>query len=294
MKGKERILSRAIIAAVLIVCGVVWSSHGRAVEPAFIAERVSDVARVIGPVRQMTVTTKHSVATLYFSPAGVLLQKVIRNRAAESDDPGETTEYRYDEEGRTLGEYLADPDGEVVPLRLYAYNDRHQLLAEAAYHMCRTFSSLYVYRSDEENRIIEDMQFESRRLTKREFQYTEHSQIARVTMHRNGRPMSITRYTHDNAGHVATAVSEQPDGSMVRRLYRYDERDNVSILVETHPRDSARDKTEITTYEYDRQGNWTRRTIIRAVNPLDEERLPFEEPIEVVEREIVYVDSFAQ
>ncbi|HET6673697.1 MAG TPA: hypothetical protein VFG71_00085 [Nitrospiraceae bacterium] len=292
MKGKERILFRAIVAAVLIVCGVVWSP--RAAETAFIAERVSDVARVIGPVHQMTVTTKNSVATLYFSAAGVLLQQVIRNRAAESDDPGETTEYRYDEEGRTLGEYVADPDGEVVPLRLYAYNDKHQLSAEAAYHMCRTFSSLHVYRSDEENRIIEDMQFESRRLTKREFQYADNSKIARVTMHRNGRPMSITHYTYADAGHVATAVSEQPDGSMVRRLYRHNERGHVIILVETHPRDSARDKTEITTYEYDEPGNWTRRTIIRAVNPLDEEGLPFEEPVEVVEREIVYADSSAQ
>ncbi len=294
MQRKERILSRAIITAVLSVCGAVWAPHGRAVESAFIAERMSEVDRVIGPVRQMTVTTKNSVATLYFSPAGPLLQKVIRNRADESDDLGETTDYRYDEEGRKLGEYLADPDGEVVPLRLYAYNDRHQLSAEAAYHMCRTFSSLHVYRSDQENRIIEEMQFESRRLTKREFQYTENSKIARVTVHRNGRPMSITRYTHDDAGRVATAVSEQPDDSVVRRLYRYDERGNVSILVETHSRDSARDKTEITTYEYDRQDNWTRRTIIRAVNPLDEERIPFEEPVEVVEREIIYADSSTQ
>ena len=78
-------------------------------------------------------------------------------------------------------------------------------------------------------------------------------------MHRNGKLMAMTRYTYDDAGRVTTAVSEQPDGSIVRRLYRYDEQGNVIVFIETHPRDSARDKTEITTYEYDQRGNWTRR-----------------------------------
>jgi hypothetical protein len=288
MKTKKRFCFLPQITMTLFIglWPLAWPAHGEAAELSFTTQRGSELEHVRGPVRQMTVTTKDSIVTLRFSSNAVLTEKITRNRADSSHDPDEIIEYRYEEDGRKLGEYLAEPDGEVVPLRLHAYNDRRQLSAEAAYHMCRTFSSLHVYRSDERNRLVEDVQFESRRLTRWEFAYDSKGQVERVVMHRNGKLMAMTRYTYNDAGHVRTAISEQPDGSIVRRLYQYDDHGNVIVFIETHPRDSARDKTEITTYEYDQQGNWTRRTIVRAVNPLD--GLPSEEPVEVAEREIVY------
>lgn len=290
VENRFRFLPKITMTLLLGLWPLAWPAHGEAIEPFVTSHQGNELDRVQGPVRQMTVTTKDSITRLHLSSNGALTEKVTRNRADTSDDPGETILYRYDPEGRRLGEYVADPDGEVVPLRLYAYNERHEVAAEAAYHMCRTFSSLHVYRSDENNRVVEDVQFESRRLTRRELEYDPKGQIERVVMHRNGKLMAMTRYTYDDAGRVTTAVSEQPDGSIVRRLYRYDEHSNVIVFIETHLRDSTRDKTEITTYEYDQRGNWTRRTIIRAVNPLDEEGLPFEEPLQVTEREIVYGD----
>jgi hypothetical protein len=62
----------------------------------------------------------------------------------------------------------------------------------------------------------------------------------------------------------------------------------VIVLVRTHPGQPNLDKTAITTYEYDSTGNWTRRTIVRAVNPVDEEGKALEEAVEVTERKIVY------
>jgi hypothetical protein len=253
-------------------------------------EPANEVERVVGPVRQATVTTKDSIATLSFSSSGELTRKVTGTRTNAVDDAPETMLYRYDTQGRKIGEYVVDSDGEVVPLRLYAYDSKNQLSAEAAYHMCRTFSTVHVYTYDGSGQLTEDVQFESRRLTRREFQYDEKGRLQHSAMHRNGRLMSVTRYTYDDTGRVARVVSEQPDGPVVSRLYRYDERGNVIVLVETHPDDLTQNKTEVTTYEYDLHGNWTRRTVIRAVNPLDEDGHPFEEPVQVTEREIVYAD----
>jgi hypothetical protein len=274
--------------------GSLWPAHGWTSDASFRVGPANEVERVVGPVRQATVTTKDSIATLSFSPAGDLTRKVTRTRANPTDGATETMLYQYDPQGGKIGEYVADSDGEVVPLRLYTYDSEHRLSAEAAYHMCRTFSALHVYTYDGNGRGTEDLQFESRRLTRREFQYDGKGQVEHITVHRNGRLMSVTRYTYDDTGRLVTVASEQPDGADVSRLYRYDERGNVVVFVETHPRDPAQDKTEVTAYEYDLHGNWTRRTIVRPVNPLDEEGHPFEEPVQVTEREIVYADGSGQ
>ena len=280
------------IAAFSIGLWSLWPVRGWVAEAPFRAESAKEVERVVGPVRQATVTTKDSIATLSFSAIGELTQKVTRIRT----DPTavETMLYRYDAQGRKIGEYVADSDGEVVPLRLYAYDSEHQLSAEASYHMCRTFSSLHVYAHNGSGQVTEDLQFESRRLTIREFQYDATGRLQHGTMHRNGRLMSVTRYIYDDTGRVATVASQQPDGTVVSRLYRYDEHGNVIVFVETHSGSPAQDKTEITAYQYDVHGNWTRRTIIRAVNPLDEEGHPVEEPVQVTEREIAYADKSGQ
>jgi hypothetical protein len=295
MRREESV--RRIAQAIATFCiglWALWPAHGWAAEAPFRVEPANEVERIVRPVRQATITTKDSIATLSFSSSGELTRKVTRTRTDTVDDAAETMLYRYDTQGRKMGEYLADSDGEVVPIRLYAYDSEGLLSAEAAYHMCRTFSTVHVYTYNGSGHVIEDVQFESRRLTRREFQYDEKGQLQDISTHRNGQLLSIARYAYDDTGRVARIVSEQPDGAVVSRLYRYDERENVIVLVETHPRDPAQDKTEVTAYEYDVHGNWTRRTIVRAVNPLDEEGHLLEDPVQVIEREIVYGDRSEQ
>ena len=53
-----------------------------------------------------------------------------------------------------------------------------------------------------------------------------------------------------------------------------------------HPSDPACDHIVILTYEYDAQGNWIRCTLIRAVNPVDEDGQAFEDPVQVIKRDI--------
>jgi hypothetical protein len=282
----------------LVLCLIgIWSAcsaHGLAAEPLFPPNRSDDAERVTGPVRQLIVASKETIATLSFSPSGALTQKITVRRDDPPNAAGETTLYRYDTRGQKTGEYVAADEGDLVPMRLYAYDDDGRLSADAAYHLCRTFSALHLYTYDPDGQLIADLEYASRRLTRREFQYGAQGSVERVTIHRNGRFLSLAHYTYDDRGRIAAVVSEQPDGTLVRRLYRYDEHGNLIIFAETHPRDPLQDKTEITSYEYDTHGNWIRRTIIRAVNPLDEDGQPFEEPVQVIERTIHYADDPAK
>jgi YD repeat-containing protein len=104
------------------------------------------VEHAVGSVQQLIVSTKESIATLRFSPLGTLIQKVTTSRADSSDGAGETLLYRYDTQGRRIGEYLADTDDELVPLRLYAYNSQGRLSAEGLSYMPDVFcpSGLHV------------------------------------------------------------------------------------------------------------------------------------------------------
>jgi hypothetical protein len=279
------------LALCLIGIWSACSAHGLAAEPLFPLNRSDEAERVTGPVRQLIVSSQETIATLSFSPSGALTQKVTVRRDDPPNAAGETTLYRYDIRGHKTGEYVEGDEGDLVPMRLYAYDDNGRLSADAAYHLCRTFSALHLYTYDPKGQLIADLEYASRRLTRREFQYGAHGSVEQAAIHRNGRLLSLAHYAYDDRGRIAAVVSELPDGAVVSRLYRHDEHGNVIVFAETHPRDPLQDKTEITSYEYDAHGNWTRRTIIRAINPLDEDGQPLEEPVQVIEREIHYAAS---
>jgi hypothetical protein len=283
-----RFPSRLIVAH-MIGMWLLWLVPGWAVEPLSIVERKDDSEQVLGPVRRMTITTKDSLLTLSFSGTGALTEKATRHRTDPSDEIGERVIYRYDTDGKITGEFAADSDTELVPLRLYAYDNDGRLIAEAAYHLCRTFSALHLYSYDETKRLTEQVRFESRRLSRLEFLYDQNGRFEKLRTHRNGRLQQNAHYHYDEIGRLTTVESELPDGTVASiTLYGYDERGKVMTLVQRHPSDPARDQTEITAYEYDLRGNCTRRTMIKAVNPLDDEGQPFEDPVQVTVRKILY------
>ena len=254
------------MSRLLAICLIgMWSAcsiNGAAAEPLFLPHQSNEVELVKGPVRRLIVVTKETIATLSFSRPGELTEKITVHRDDAADAPGETTlyrynatGYRYNATGQRTGEYIVGDEGELVPMRLYAYGDNGQVFANAAYHQCRTFSALHLYIYDGSGRLVRNVEFASRRLTKRDFQYDQQGRIERTATYRNGRLLSLAHYTYDDRGRIATVVSEQPDGAGVDQLYRYDEYGNRVMFVETYRGDSAQDKTEVTTYEYDARGN---------------------------------------
>jgi len=250
------------------------------------------VEQASGPVREMHVSTRDSLITLSFAPTGAVQEKVTRDRANPSDDRAERIVYRYYHSGKIAGAFFHDADGEVVPLRLYAY-DKGRLAAEASYHQCRTFSSLHLYTYDDASRrLIEDLQYESRRLWRRTFHY-DGGRLDHVRTVRNGTLFSDTSYRYDETGRVLTVLEHRPgDGERtVTTLYRYDDRGHPIVVMQRDSGDPSQDKIDVMAYEYDRQGNWIRHTLIRAVAPVDEQGQPVDQPVEVIERDIRYSPS---
>ena len=122
---------------------------GWALEDGSIWERRHEPEHASGSVRHMTIGTKETLQTLTFSRQGNVTEKTTRNRTDLSATVEERMLYRYDPAGKMTGEFVADSDVEWVPLRLYLYDHEGRLAAEAAYHLCRTFSALHLYQYDE-------------------------------------------------------------------------------------------------------------------------------------------------
>lgn len=172
------------MSRLLAICLIgMWSAcsiNGAAAEPLFLPHQSNEVELVKGPVRRLIVVTKETIATLSFSRPGELTEKITVHRDDAADAPGETTlyrynatGYRYNATGQRTGEYIVGDEGELVPMRLYAYGDNGQVFANAAYHQCRTFSALHLYIYDGSGRLVRNVEFASRRLTKRDFQYDQ-------------------------------------------------------------------------------------------------------------------------
>jgi hypothetical protein len=77
MKAKKRFCFLPQITMTLFI-GLwppAWPAHGEAADLFFTTQRGNELDQVRGPVRQMTVTTKDSIATLRFSSNAILTPK---------------------------------------------------------------------------------------------------------------------------------------------------------------------------------------------------------------------------
>ena len=282
---------RMALAIVLWLCGV-FAHAAYALEDRSFWERPSELEGATGPIRRITIGTKETLQTLELSPQGFVTEKITRARPDPSAASEERVRYQYDAAGKLTGEWVQDSDDEWIPLRLYAYDLQGRLAGEAAYHLCRTFSALHLYEYDEADRLIEQRRFESRRLSRRELRYSQSGRLETVQVYRNGRRFETAAYHYNERGQVSSIEWTLPDGTPARRMMStYDERGNLLTRIERHPADAASDRVETIGYEYDGLGNWTRRTIIRPVSPVDEEGQPLQDPVEVTERTIVYESS---
>jgi hypothetical protein len=292
MPHQGTFLFRVALVAMLSLGGTPVKAVA-ALEDRSMYERPPELEGATGPIRRVTIGTKAAEQTLTLSSEGLLLEKVTRPRSDPSSGE-ERVAYRYDSAGKLVGEWVHDADDEWIPLRLYAYDPHGRLAGEAAYHLCRTFSALHLYAYDEADRLVEHRRFESRRLSRRELRYGPNGRLESLLIYRNGRLSERADYQSNERGQVVSIEWASADGSPTRRIsMTYDDRGNLFTRVERHPSDAARDRVEIFSYEYDDLGNWTRRTVIRAVNPVDDEGQPFEDPVEVTERTMVYEPSIS-
>ncbi|ULA65969.1 MAG: hypothetical protein LZF62_40009 [Nitrospira sp.] len=293
MEGKPptatlRISQLHLWVYLLLVAGTMFVSKVSAVEP---LDRVRD--GFVGSVK--TVMSKSGAITTVknYDPSGALT-KIQTHRAPPTDQPEigpslEETVYKYDALGNLTSEIIEDDTIGQYPSKLYAYDKGGTRVAEAAYNVCGTFSSLHIYEHDDKERLRQALLYKSRSLTRTVLDYDEQGRLIKRRLYQNGVFKSITQYAYDLNHHVAEQITYLPNGALYSDTrYAYDDRGNTVVEECRHPTLPSLDSKEISTYEYDSVGNWTKRTIHREIVPIDEDGKPVSESMEVIERSITY------
>jgi len=246
---------------------------------------------LIGPVRQVTIISETATTIATYDRDGALTEMVSRPRPAQ-DEPGAQEQvqklvYVYSK-GKRVREMILDPDGQQYLSRRYAYDAAGRKMAEVAYHMCGTFSSLHVFSYDGKGRLQEDLFYQYRSLAKELSEYDERGTVRTRAIYRNGLLQSTTRFTVDQQGRISEQVDILPDGSLGKKAsYQYDERGNPVEEEMTGRADPSPTEKSHLTYEYDTAGNWTRKSVQRFVNPVAQGNQPLFEAT-ITERTISY------
>lgn len=249
--------------------------------------------RLLGPVSKVVAKSGATTTIKTFDGTGTLIE--VESRVSpppdqpELGDSAEKLVYTYDPNWNRTGEMILEGDGEKYPSRLYAYDGAGHRTAEAAYHMCGTFSSLHLSTYDVNGQVREDLEYQSRSLLRHVFSHDDRGRIVKDLLSRNGALQSTTHFTYDQNDRLTEQRVYLPDGTLSSTaMYQYDDRGNRTgeeVIHSTHP---SLNSKEVSQYDYDSAGNWTRRTTHRLTIPVDEGGLPLSEPTEIVERSITY------
>ena len=130
------------------------------------------------------------------------------------------------------------------------------------HHMCGTFSSLHVFSYDGDGRLKEQLTYQFRSLGKRVYDYDGEGRPKAVVLYKNGLLVSTTDYRYDDRGRMSEQLELPARGASANTTrYDYDERGRLTAERFTNRLDPS--LSAISTYEYDEQGNWTRKTTRR-------------------------------
>ncbi|MBS0169823.1 MAG: hypothetical protein JSR62_05670 [Nitrospira sp.] len=277
------------IGVVLLLCvGILCAVRVFAIE---LTDRARD--GLVGAVK--TVVTKSGLTTTVtqYDAAGTLKHiQVQHDPPADQPDVGGSVEevvYEHDSRGTLISELIVDEVVGPYPSRRYAYDGNGNRVAEAAYNVCGTFSYLHVYGYDENKRVNEDLLYKSRSVVRTLLEYDRQGSLARRRHYQHGAMTSSTEYAYDLQDQMTEQRVYLPDGALSSRTtYAYDDRGHTISEEVRHSTRPSQDSKEVSTYEYDAIGNWTKRTIHRELIPLDEDGKPVLEAMEVMDRVITY------
>jgi hypothetical protein len=175
-----------------------------------------------------------------------------------------------------------DQGGPPYLSRRYAYDGEGHQRAEAAYHMCGTFSSLHVFSYDGDGRLKEQLTYQFRSLGKRVYDYDGAGRRKAVVLYKKAVPQSTIQYRYDDQGRMIEQLELTPQGAAgSTTTYQYDQ-DRLATEHFTNRLDPS--LNAISTYEYDAQGNWTRKTTRRSRGL----REPRTQQLEVTDRVFEY------
>jgi len=243
---------------------------------------------LIGPVWQVTITSGRTTTIRSYNRAGALMETL--SRVAPSTEEPEALEqvrrflYIYNEKEQRLREMSQDQDAAPYLSRRYAYDEGGRQRAEAAYHMCGTFSSLRIFSYDPKGRLQEELLYQYRSLAKRVYEYDDRGFPHTLRSYKNGQLQSTIQSRHDAEGRKREQTDFMPDRTPSgKTTYEYDGQGRLMAEHFMNVLDPSREATS--TYEYDLQGNWTKKTT-RGVGGIQKDARG--QALEVTERTVVY------
>jgi hypothetical protein len=253
---------------------------------------------LLGPVQQLASTSGATTTMKTFDRTGALTEAFRRVRPPaeepEAEEQVQTLVYLHDSTGKRLREMIVDPDGQQYLSRLYAHDSAGNTEAEAVYHLCGTFSALHVSSYDASGLLREELSYQFRSITKQVYDYDDRRTLTARRTYRNSVLQFTTRYTHDGHGRLIGEAQLLPDGTIrSNATYQYDVHGNRISEEEVHADDPALKTTSLSTYEYDKRGNWIRRTVRQLTSAIAQGGNPLSEHQESTERTITYYsDAF--
>ena len=244
---------------------------------------------LIGPVRQVTITSGGTTTIRSYNRAGALMETMSR-LAPPIEEPEARQQVRrflyvYNAREQRLREMSQEQTGPPYLSRRYAYDADGRQRAEAAYHMCGTFSSLRIFNYDRRGQLQEDLLYQYRSLAKRVYEYDDRGFPHTILSYKNGRLQSTIHSRHDAEGRKREQTDLMSDGTPIgKTTYEYDEHGRLMAEHFMNVLDPSREATS--TYEYDQHGNWTRKTT-RGVGGVQKDARD-DQTLEVTERTLVY------
>ena len=269
---KPQVFTLFYYVSVLILVAAAFAA-GRSLPPQ--TDRTRD--GLVGPVRQVTTTSGGATTIRIYDRAGALMETTSRlEPPADEPEAREQTRrlmYVYDTEKRRVEEMSQEQDGPPYLSRRYGYDPDGRLQAEAAYHMCGTFSSLHIYTYDREGRLLEDLLYQYRSLGRRIYTYDVRGHTESFLSYKNSVLQSTIHYQYDAQGRMSEQAEVLPDRTTgAKTSYEYDERGRLVVEHFTnglHPPVDAR-----SMYEYDEAGNWTTKKTIVGAGRLEAGSMP--------------------
>lgn len=162
---------------------------------------------------------------------------------------GGRTVYTFDENGNqtSRASYLADGTLDWKNISKYDANGNK---TDVSQHHGNTLKYKILYSYDSKGRILEQETFEFNRTPASFPSHLPH-------------PGKVV-YTYDDEKRTKEVATYQVDGALIHKVvYAYDERKNETGFTLFNADGSLSSKSRLTNIEYDSNGNWTRKTLLK-------------------------------
>lgn len=189
--------------------------------------------------------------------------------------------YRYDDKSNDIEERGYDEKGRLTWKETLEYDTKDNLIEVVDYGPRDSFEARYKYKYDDKNRLIEEDEYRSETSDKHKTVVNKYDVKGTLVEVKNfdEKNQLIHHATMDNDELHVIDISYKPNGDinkMTNRKHKYDSRSNEAEET-IYDADGKVVLKYIYEFEYDKAGNWIKKTIFEN-----------DKPVEVSERKINY------